>query len=718
MVVLVVLASCAGREPARVEPPAAERRAVTDEYHGVRVMDDYQWLEDSGSPEVKAWSDAQNAAARTVLDSLPDAGALRARVTEIMTAPTWRYASLQARPGRLFALKTQPPKQQPFVVGMPSAHHPDQERVVVDPNALDPSGGTSIDWFRASPDGSLIAVSLSKGGSESGDVHVFEAASGREVFEAIARVNGGTAGGDLAWAPDSKGFYYTRYPRAGERPAEDMDFYMQVYFHALGTPVDSDRYEVGGDFPRIAEIVLEADDHGRVLASVQKGDGGEYQHYLRAAGGSWRQVTTYDDRVSQVVLGPSSHEAGSLWLISLRDAPRGKLLRLEIDADGHAQPLAQAATIVPEASDAIVHEFEDAANIVVTRSRVYLTYQLGGPSEIRAFDHHGQHLPAPEQLPISEASGLLASSGGDLIFSNVSYTRAFNWFVFDPRAGTTARLPLASPAPVSFDEYEVVREMAASKDGTQVPVNIVRKKGLALDSNHPCLVTAYGGYGVNITPAFRPQLAALLERGFVWAEANIRGGGEFGEPWHAAGCLTLKQNVFDDFAGVCNHMVARGYTTHERLAIQGGSNGGLLMGATFTQHPDIARAVVSSVGIYDMLRVELSPNGAFNVTEFGTVKDADQVQALLAYSPYHHVRDGVVYPATLFLTGANDPRVDPMQSRKMTARLQAAQQGKGLVLLRTSANSGHGIGTALAERIEQYVDTYAFLLWQVGGRAR
>lgn len=709
-----VLASCASHGPVHVDPPTAQRHPVTNEYHGVQVVDDYQWLEDANDPSVKAWSDAQNAAARSVLDSLPDAARVRTRVTQIMTAPSWRYAALQARPGRVYALKTQPPKQQPFVVSMPSAHHPDQERILVDPNTIDPTGGTSIDWFRASPDGSLVAVSFSKGGSESGDVHVFDAASGKEVFETIARVNGGTAGGDLAWTPDSKGFYYTRYPRAGERPPEDMDFYMQVYFHALGTSPDADRCELGKDFPRIAEIVLESDDHGRVLASMQKGDGGEFQHYLRTQGGQWQQVTTYDDRVVQAVLGPSSHEAGSLWLISLKNAPRGRLLRLEIDAMGRAASLSQAATVVPESDDALVHEFAEAGNIVVSRSRVYVTYQLGGPSEIRVFDHHGQRLPSPEQLPIAEASGLTPAPGGGLIFSDVSYTQPFNWYAFDPGLGATSRLPLASPSPVSFDDYEVVREMAASKDGTQVPVNIVRRKGIALDASHPCLVTAYGGYGVNITPAFRPQVAALLERGFVWAEANIRGGGEFGEPWHAAGCLTRKQNVFDDFAAACEHMVARGYTTREHLAIQGGSNGGLLMGATLTQHPDLARAVVSSVGIYDMLRVELSPNGAFNVTEFGTVQDPEQFKALHAYSPYHHVQDGAAYPAILFLTGANDPRVDPMQSRKMAARLQAAQGGKGLVLLRTSANSGHGIGTALAERIEQYVDQYAFLLWQVG----
>jgi prolyl oligopeptidase len=242
-------------------------------------------------------------------------------------------------------------------------------------------------------------------------------------------------------------------------------------------------------------------------------------------------------------------------------------------------------------------------------------------------------------------------------------------------------------------------------------VNIIRKKGLALDGSHPCVVGGYGGYGISRTPGFNAARRALIEQGVVIAEANLRGGGEFGDDWHRQGNLTRKQNVVDDFAAACRHVIKAGYTRSERLAIQGGSNGGLLMGATFTQHPGLARCVVSSVGIYDMLRVELSPNGAFNIPEFGTVKDEAQFKALHAYSPYHRVRDGVKYPRILFLTGANDPRVDPMQSRKMTACLQAAGAS---CLLRTSMDSGHGIGSSLKQKIEETVDVDAFFFSELG----
>ncbi len=262
--------------------PSTAKKPVLEVYHGVEVRDDYRWLEDWDDPKVQAWSAAQNVHARAYLDKLPHVDAIRARLTELETHSSSQYWSLVRRGGRLFALKQQPPKQQPLLVWLTDADDPSSERVVVDPNVLDPQGHTSIDWFVPSLDGSLAAVSLSEGGSESGTVHVYQATDGKErVEDRIPRVNGGTAGGSLAWAAGDAGFYYTRYPRAGERPAEDLDFYMQVYFHRLGDAEAEDRYEIGKDFPRIAEIELQTSHDGRwALASVQKGDGGEFAHYV------------------------------------------------------------------------------------------------------------------------------------------------------------------------------------------------------------------------------------------------------------------------------------------------------------------------------------------------------------------------------------------------------------------------------------------------------
>ena len=711
---LLLAASLASAAYAAV--PVTPTKPVSDSYHGATVTDAYRWLEDWNDPAVKAWSETQNTHARGVLNALPHVEEIRTRVTEILSAQSISYGGLHFAGGQLFAIKRQPPKQQPFLVVMDSPLHPEAARALVDTNVMNPKGTTAIDWFVPSQDGKLVAVSLSEGGSESGDVHVFDVATGKEVFEVIPRAQNGTGGGGLAWLPDGKSFFYTRYPRGNERPAEDRDFYMQVYHHTLGTPTEQDRYELGKDFPKIGEVIIETSRDGVALVSMQKGDGGEFQHYARSLDGNWHQLTRYEDRVVQAALGPKSADGkAAVYMVSLKNAAHGQLLRVTLDPrTGNGAEPVKPSVVLPEGKDTLVSTFAlDASNIALTATRIYATYQLGGPSEVRAFDLNGLAVGTPKQFPVGAVTDVVAAteSSDTVLFRDTSYIDPATWLTFDPATATTTKTPLSTSAPVDFADCEVVREWAVSKDGTKVPVNIIRKKGLALDGSHPCLVTGYGGYGINRTPGFRSALRVLIEQGVVWAEVNLRGGAEFGDEWHRQGNLTRKQNVFDDFAAACQHMIDARYTRSEKLAIQGGSNGGLLMGAAFTQHPELMHCVVSHVGIYDMLRVELSANGAFNIPEFGTVKDEAQFKALYAYSPYHHVTDGVKYPTVLFLTGANDPRVDPMQSRKMTARLQAAGAN---CLLRTSADSGHGIGSSLKQSIEEAVDVDAFLFSQLG----
>jgi prolyl oligopeptidase len=687
-----------------LSPPKTPKKEVRDTFHGVEVVEQYRWLEDWNDPEVKGWSEAQNVFARTVLDRLPGRDAIRARVAEILGADVISHGLPVQSGGNVFAMRRHPPKQQPFLVVMPSLDAPDGARVLVDPTVIDPNGHAAIDWFKPSRDGKLVAVSISSGGSEAGDVHVFEVASGKEVHEVVPRVNGGTAGGDLEWAPDASGFYYTRYPRGTERAAEDMAFYQQLWFHKLGTSSDQDRYEIGKEFPRVAEVQIALDRSGRVLASVQNGDGGDLMHWLRGTDGKWKQIARYEDRVVTASFGKKDE----LWLVSRKDAPRGALYRLPLGAD-----LSKAELVVPQGQDTIVADFWGTSPVLELEGAVFVRYQLGGPSEIRAFDRSGKPAKAPDQKPVSAIYSMHELEDGSLVYGSASYVEPLGWFTFDPKSGATKKTALSTKPVVDLSKLRVVREMALSKDGTKVPVNIILPEGAELDGASPCLVTGYGGYGVSLQPSYQAVQSVLLDQGVIVAVANLRGGGEFGEEWHLQGNLTKKQNVFDDFAAAVRHMIDRKYTSSDRLAIMGGSNGGLLMGATMVQNPGLMKAVVSTVGIYDMLRVELSPNGAFNVTEFGTVKDPDQFKALYAYSPYHHVTDGTAYPATLFMTGANDPRVDPMQSRKMMARLQEASSSKAPLLLRTSADTGHGLGTPLKEQIEQVVDMYSFVLSQL-----
>lgn len=697
----------AGSTPAG-SPPAAAERPVTDVYHGTAVVDPYRWLEDGSDAEVRAWSAGQNAAARAYLDRLPATAAVRERVKELMTEGSARYEGLAYAGGRLFALKTQPPLQQALLVVMDAGADPASERLLFDPNAVDPGGGTSIDFFEPSFDGRAVAVSVSSGGSESGDVKVIDVVAARLLDDLVPRVNGGTAGGSVAWNSDATGFWYTRYPRKGERAEDDLNFFQQVWFHVLGTATERDRYEFGRELPRIAEIRLESSRDGRfVLATVQKGDGGEFTVHLRDAAGAWTRVADYDDRVVAATLD----DQGALYLVSRRGAPRGKVLRLRLDG---AVDAARAEAVVPELEDAIESDFSGAIGIWTTERRLFVRYQQGGPNAVRMFDLAGAAAGTLPVLPISSVGDLVPLEGDDVLFRNESWLVPPAWMRWKAAEGAVVPTALVERSAADFTDCEVVRDQAVSKDGTRVPVSILRRKGTVLDGKNPTLVNGYGGYGISRKPAFQARLRVWLERGGVFAVAHIRGGGEFGDTWHLQGNLANKQNVFDDFHAVTRRLVDAGYTTPGRLAILGGSNGGLLMGAVLTQHPGCCRAVVSTVGVYDMMRVERTPNGAFNVPEFGSVEDPVLFRAMLAYSPYHNVRDGTRYPAILMMTGENDPRVDPWHSRKMVARLQAASVSGLPILLRTSASSGHGIGTALSERIEENTDLFTFLIAQLG----
>ncbi|HEV2690769.1 MAG TPA: prolyl oligopeptidase family serine peptidase [Bryobacteraceae bacterium] len=681
------------------QPPTTPKKPVVDTYHGVQVTDDYRWLENYSDPAVRSWSDAQNRYARKYLDSLPQHARLIEDLKHLYSRPSPSYFALQARPGVLFAMKIQPPREQPMLVTLKSADEPGSERVLLDPNKLDPSGGTEIDFFVPSLDGKFVAVSLSKGGSESGDVHVYDTAAGHESGTPVPGVNGGTAGGSLTWNADGSGFYYTRYPRAGERPPADLNFYQQVYFHRLGADTKQDTYSLGKEFPRIAEIQLKSSPDGRyILATMANGDGGDFAHYLLGPDGHWHQIARLSDEISAASFGTD----GFVYLLSHLKAPKGKILRFSLERAG----LVDAQTVVPESRVAI-------DKFLASGNTLYVADIVGGPQQIRIFDTAGKAQGTVPILPISSVNDMVHSTGDELLFQNAGYLDPPAWYRYDPVAKKVTRTALFETSQADFSSAELVREFATSKDGTKAPLNIIRPKGTKLDGKNPVLLTGYGGYDISLTPDFSLARKLLLDRGAVLVIANLRGGGEYGESWHHAGMLTKKQNVFDDFAAAARYLIDHKYTAAAKLAIEGGSNGGLLMGAELTQHPDLFGAVVSHVGIYDMLRVELHPNGAFNVTEFGTVKEDDQFKALYAYSPYHHVVDGTNYPPVLFLTGDNDPRVDPANSRKMTARLQAAG-GKQPVYLRTSGNSGHGIGTAFSEAIAEQADVLAFLFDQWG----
>ena len=696
MLALLAAAFVAAVPPA----PVAPKKPVVDEYHGVKVTDDYRWLE-AHDDTVKAWSDGQNAHTRAVLDAMPALPKVRARIDTLIRSNSVSYSGLQWRGGVLFAWKSDPKLQQPMLVTLQSADDLKSERIIVDPNALDAKGAIAMDWFVPSLDGKKVGVSLSKSGSESGDLHVYDVATAQEVGEVIPHVQNGTAGGSVAFASDGSGYWYTRYPRGNERPVEDQGFFQQVYFHKVGTKAETDTYELGKELPKIAEIILSLKDDGKLLlATVLNGDGGEVEFFWRptTAGSAWKQLSTFADKLVQAQFGRDE----ALYLVSRMKAPKGKLLRLPL-----ATPtIDKAVEISPESEGAIQH-------VTATQSRLYVVELLGGPSRVRVLELTGKPVSELSILPVSTVDAVVRLEGDEVLVENGSYLAPPAWFRFDA-AGTSHKTALVQTSVANYSEMEVVRDFAISKDGTKIPVSIIKKKSMKLDGKNPTILYAYGGFGISQTPGFSASRLAWLEQGGAYAVANIRGGGEFGDAWHLDGNLIKKQNDYDDFYAAAKWLVDHKYTSKDKLAIWGGSNGGLLMGAAMTQHPEAYRAVISQVGIYDMLRVELTTNGAFNVTEYGTVKDPEQFKAMFAYSPLHHVVDKAKYPALLLTTGANDPRVEPWHSRKFAARLQAANGSKNPILLRTNANAGHGMGSSLDEVIAERADVFTFLFNELG----
>ncbi len=699
-IALLAIAGAASRASAApLQYPPAPKRPVVETFHGVSVTDDFRWLEDDDSPDVKAWIAAQSRLAREYLDGIPQRPEIARRVERLQLETTVNRYGFQFR-RELFAFRFMPPANQPSLVVLPPDGDTAKERVVLDPVKLDPRGRTTIDFYKASYDGKFVIVSLSEDGSEVGTAYVYEVATGRRLPEILPGVTYPTAGGSAEWAPDNKGFYYTRYPHAGERPEADRHFYQQVYFHRLGTPVATDTYVVGREFPRIAEIALDGGRDGRhLLAEVRNGDGGEVAFHLRDPGGRWTQVAGFDDDVKQATVGAD----GRLYAMTIKNAQLGRIISMPL-----AKPrLAEARVVVPEST--LVAE-----TVVPTRSRLYVKYRDGGPSIARIFSLDGKPLGTVPTEPVSDVVLGAWLTGDDVLIRTMSYLSPRAWFRFDARADRLMPTQLAGKPSFDFADAQVTRVTAASKDGTRIPISILHRKGMAMDGNNPVLLYAYGGYGISMQPWFDPMNRLWLDYGGVFAVANVRGGGEFGEPWHVAGKLTKKQNVFDDFDACMRFLVEQKYTVPGRLAIMGGSNGGLTMGAALTQHPQAMRAVVSQVGIYDTLRWETQPNGEFNTTEFGSTRDPAQFRALYEYSPLLRIKDGVAYPGVLLISGAKDGRVAPYESRKLAAKLQAATSSAAPILLRTEEAAGHGIGTALSTRIQEEADTYAFLIDQLG----
>ncbi|MDE2150086.1 MAG: S9 family peptidase [Gammaproteobacteria bacterium] len=660
--------------PAPAGPPPTRRDDVVTRYHNVRVADPYRWLEDADSTAVKGWIRAQNNYTESVLGGFPEGKPMAARVQALALTSTRRFAPILVH-GTLFYLRQTPPQPQPVLVAQTWPQG--SARVLVDPNER---SGVAITGFWPSPDGLYVAYGTAEGGSEATTLHVVTTADGKVLLDALPDAGGGTTPQAAAWDADGKGLVYVRLPA-------HSPFDAALYHHRLGAPAVQDRAVFGRGLSPVAEYtLLNSADGKQTAVFVHFGDGDADRVYLRTAGGFRRVLgTAADVRVASSVADGAAWVGDRLLVISYRNAPRGKLL--SIGTTG------RTATLVSQGAWAMHAVAPIAGGFLVTK--------VWGPDwRVDQYDHAGRFvrtLPLPEHgIGVGDIAASPASPRALVTYSG--WNLPDRWVVYDASDGTVQTVFEVRPA-ADYSKIRSDRLYATSKDGTRVPVTVLAMDDVRPGRVHPTILYGYGGYGICVAPRFLGSNLAWLERGGVYAVANIRGGGEFGEGWHAAGMLGHKQNVFDDFYAAAQTLVARGWTDSAHLGILGGSNGGLLMGAELTQHPRAFGAVVSFVGIYDMLRAQLWPNGRYNISEYGTVNDRRGFDWLYAYSPLHHVVPGSAYPPTLLETGVNDPRVAPWQSRKFAAALQAADRGGGPILLLTRMNEGHGVTASFAQRV-------------------
>jgi prolyl oligopeptidase len=684
--------------------PPTHADDVVEKLHGVAVADPYRWLEDGTSPEVRAWVEKQNAFTRSALDRVPGRDRIHDRLAALLDIG---YVGTPApRKGRYFYTARRGKENQPILYvreGMGGA-----ERVLLDPNTLAADGTVALDWWYPSRDGKLVAYGLSKDGNEQSTLHVREVAGGKDRPDAIAR----TRACSLTWLPDGSGFYYTRYPAAAKRGEENYN--RRVFFHRLGDDPAGDAEVFGDgrakeDWPNVA---LSPDGRWLVV-TVQQG---------------WARAEVYfKDRTRDgAAFMPLIEGINALFTVVPRNegfyvhtndgAPRYRVFR----ADPLKPARADWKEIIAEGPDVL-------EGVAVIGDCVIGQFLHSAAARLRLFDRAGKPLtpnPSPTRGEGSDGEvklpmlGSLTGLGGEwdgdeAFFGFQSFTLPQTVYRIDLKTGRPAVWEQVK-ADIDFSAYQVEQVSYRSKDGTAVTMFLAHKKGLKPDGKTPTLLHGYGGFNVSLTPSFNATRFLFLERGGVLAVANLRGGGEQGEEWHQAGMLARKQNVFDDFLAAAEWLIDHRTTDRDHLAIQGGSNGGLLVGAALTQRPDLFRAVVCQVPLLDMVRYHRFLIARLWIPEYGSAENEQDFRWLYAYSPYHRVKEGTKYPAVLLATAEADSRVDALHARKMAARLQAATASDRPVLLRLEPKAGHGAGKPRGKLLEELTDTWSFLLWQLG----
>jgi prolyl oligopeptidase len=677
-------------------PPRTTREDVVDDVHGERIVDPYRWLEADTSERVRDWTDTQNERTRAVLDSLPERAAFARRLRELLSVGL--LSTPRPIAGRIFHTRRKGEQKQAVLYVRDSAAGKD--RALIDPNALDPGGLVTLDWYYPSPDARYVAYGLSRGGDEMSTLHVIETATAKELPDRIPH----TQWSAVAWV--ESGFYYTVFPVPGSVPPGDENYYLRVRYHRLGDDPANDALVFGEGRPKEEILIVAASPDGRwVLITAFEG-WARSDLYLLDRKRPERGLTTVlegkDALAEGFVLG------GRVWLRTNLDAPNYRVVSVAAESPDASR----WETVIPEGKD-VIESFDR------TRDRVAVLRLHRATARIATYDLQGRD---EREVPLPSLGAVEAVEGdhdGDLIgYTFQSFTQPLIAFVADARAGRANEIVrLRMPERLDVASIAVEQTTYPSKDGTEVTMFLVHRKDVAPTGQVPTLLSGYGGFNISRVPAYAAGVAAWVEAGGLFALPNLRGGGEYGESWHRTGMLGNKQNVFDDFHSAAEALIARGWTTPKRLAVSGGSNGGLLVGAALTQRPELFAAVYCAVPLLDMLRYQNFRIARVWIAEYGSAEDPRQAEWLRKYSPYHNVRAGVRYPPVLFTTAEGDSRVDPMHARKMAALLQAqSEDPESVVLLRVDRDVGHGIGKPLDKQVDDFADQYAFMAWRTGLR--
>ena len=676
--------------PLRFAYPAAALGPQVDDYFGTAVADPYRWLESPDAPDTRAWVEAEAALTRGYLDALPSRAAREARLTELWNYE--RYSTPWMEGGQVFFYKNDGLQAQSVLYTATALDAP--PRVLLDPNTLSTDGTVSLADAVVSWDGKLLAWGTSDGGSDWRTFRVRRVDTGADLTDELKWIKFSS----VAWSKDNTGFYYSRYPEP-QNPLEQVNENMQLYYHVLGEPQSKDRLVFAEPTHPKRGMGAEVSKDGKLLwIAVWEGTENKnrlyYQRLDQKNAPIVRLLDGFDAAYSVL------HKQGDLvWLQTNLDAPRERIIQIDLRKPDRKN----WKTIVPEQAEVLT-----GASVV--GGKIIATYLKDARSEVRLFALDGKDAGTLALPGIGTVGGFRGEADApETFYAFSSYTAPPILFRYDVSTGQST---VWKESKVPFDREAFLTEQVfvPSKDGTKIPAFIVRRKDTTPNGHNPTLLYGYGGFNISLTPSFSPTTIAWIEQGGVYVVANLRGGGEYGEAWHDQGIKLKKQNVFDDFIATAEYLVANQWTAPGRLGIQGGSNGGLLVGAAITQRPDLFGAAIPAVGVLDMLRYHLFTIGWAWASDYGRSDDsAEMFRYLYGYSPLHNVKSGTRYPSTLVVTADHDDRVVPAHSFKFAAALQAAHGGENPVLIRIEQRAGHGAGKSTAQRIEEAADIMSFL---------